>query len=684
MKRMISFRQAMALLYLSSVIPLLILVGILVYFEYRTFLIIEHRTSLTSLLNVLATPPHSSLAATSNLITTQLLNTDFQAHVLTADGTPLDRSQAPLLNAADYAAMRNGMPFIRREVWRDGELLQVYAIALRNETDQIIGFVEGFFPVSVINPDLNQLNRWLIIIISGTILLTIIITPFIASLSIRPLTNLFQTVHSIAQGNFSIRARPSSVKEVHELAFVVNTMLDRIQEMLAAEQRTAQGLRQFAADASHELRTPLAVIGNGLEVLAMAMRRQDTAHIQQLLPRLQREYETMRRLVDNLLLLARMDQPDAAVNSLHVSAIAPLPLLEEAAERAQTLAQGQHVHFTWTPPLPDSIIADADALQRALNNLVDNALRHTPAGRSITLQLTATANECRFTVADEGEGIAPEFISRLGERFFRPHAKRDRQSGCGLGLAIVKAIARSHGGRLELSSAPGKGFTATLVLPITPAPSVTQPRQYALPLPTPMKTTQQGALTRRPMALIALISGIITLGGAASLISAFQTAPHNTSIAAPARPTVTLPAPASAYSPLAGQINEAIQIASQDSNLSAISVKPKSETERLIIEIELSDGSRVEVDPVQHRIITFRPAPAGNGRGIERQRLERARVALALSQQRVVGFDEIAGRVQDFESIALILHDDRLYYEVEYKGKYKLLFEATTGQQAAP
>lgn len=446
--------------------------------------------------------------------------------MLTAGGIPINPAQPPLLNAADYAALRAGNPAIHREIWHEGELLQVYSVVIRDETGQIIGFIEGFFPISVINPDLQQLNLWLIVIIMGAIALAIGMTPFIASLATRPLTNLFTTVQAIAHGNLAIRAPSSSLKEVHDLALVVNTMLDRIQEMLAAEQRTAQSLRQFATDASHELRTPLAVIGNGLEVLAMAIRRQDTAHIQQLLPRLQREHESMRRLVDNLLLLARMDHPDGVASSLQVSAIAPLPLLEEVAERAQTLAQGQHIHFTWTSPLPDSIIADVDALQRALNNLVDNALRHTPAGRSITLQLTATADECRFTVADEGEGIAPEFIPRLGERFFRPHAKRDRQSGCGLGLAIVKAIARSHGGRLELSSAPGKGFTATLVLPITPTPSVTQPRQYALLLPTPMKTTQQGSLTRRPMALIALAGSIIALGGTASLISEFQTAPR--------------------------------------------------------------------------------------------------------------------------------------------------------------
>ncbi len=122
------------------------------------------------------------------------------------------------------------------------------------------------------------------------------------------------------------------------------------------------------------------------------------------------------------------------------------------------LAQGQIVRLTWRAPLPADLFADANALRRALGNLTDNALRYTPPGRAITLSVAAEGDHCRFTVADEGPGVAPEHLPHLGERFYRADPARGRHGGAGLGLAIVRAIAEAHGGRLEISSTPGAGI----------------------------------------------------------------------------------------------------------------------------------------------------------------------------------------------------------------------------------
>lgn len=312
MIRSLSFRRLLALLYFCSVAPLLIAIGFLVHIEYRTFLIAEHRATLMDLLHTLTAPATAeSLPSLAHLLETQLRGTDFRATVFDIEGRPVGGSHVPLLNAAEHAALRGGAPPISREVQQDGIAYQVYALALRDSSGRIDGIVEGSFAITAVEAELRQLTRWLVATIGSALLLAILLSPLIARLAVRPLRSLIMTVQAIHQGRFDARARPSAISELGQLALTLNAMLDRIQATINVEMRTATALRRFVADASHGLRTPLAVIGNGLEVLDEALRRQDAAQIAQTLTRLKREQEMIRRLVDDLLLLARMDQPDS-------------------------------------------------------------------------------------------------------------------------------------------------------------------------------------------------------------------------------------------------------------------------------------------------------------------------------------------------------------------------------------
>ena len=174
----------------------------------------------------------------------------------------------------------------------------------------------------------------------------------------------------------------------------------------------------------------------------------------------------MTRLVENLLLLARLDQPDEAVASLlHPEEIHPFPFLEEIYEHSQLLVQGQQVELLWPSGEIGPIWADREMLRRALNNIVENAIVYTPAGKKITLSLENKNGYCCFIIEDQGIGIAPDQLSKIFERFYRSDKSRNRQiPGSGLGLAIVVAIVRVHGGEIQVESKLDHGTRFRLII----------------------------------------------------------------------------------------------------------------------------------------------------------------------------------------------------------------------------
>jgi len=262
-------------------------------------------------------------------------------------------------------------------------------------------------------------------------------------------------------------AVPASGDELARLSATFNEMLDRLEASFHAQQR-------FVADASHELRTPLTAVRGNVDVLA----RQVAAHGDQVgngdvaaaLDDMQRESARMGRLVDDLLLLARSDgsDPSEPGNGAAPRLVDLRELASDALRSAAGLADGQELVLA--APRPVTIQGDPDRLAQLLLILLDNAVRHTPAGKRITVAVgPPVADLATLAVRDEGEGIAPEHVPYVFDRFYRADGARGRATGgTGLGLAIARVIARRHGGDITVRSEPGQGSEFVVSLPVRP------------------------------------------------------------------------------------------------------------------------------------------------------------------------------------------------------------------------
>jgi two-component system OmpR family sensor kinase len=228
-------------------------------------------------------------------------------------------------------------------------------------------------------------------------------------------------------------------------------------------------MRQFVADASHELRTPLTTIRGFAELYRQGAAR-EPAQVESLVRRIEDEASRMGLLVEDLLLLARMDEE----RPLHRSPVELRVLAVDAVSAARAVAPERDVTLAVAPALgPLTVLGDESRLRQVIGNLMTNALTHTPAGTPVELRLSGTEAEAVVEVVDTGPGLSPEQAERVFERFYRADSARTRRasqgstevSGTGLGLAIVAALVAAHGGRVEVHSEPGSGATFRVVLP---------------------------------------------------------------------------------------------------------------------------------------------------------------------------------------------------------------------------
>ncbi len=237
------------------------------------------------------------------------------------------------------------------------------------------------------------------------------------------------------------------------------TPLRRVEEMRA----------DFVANASHELRTPLAALLGFIETL-QGPAKNDTAAREKFLAIMQQQATRMARLIDDLLSLSRIE-----LNAhLQPSTLLDLaPVVRQVADGLQTLARDREVEIKVSAPAePLTVLGDRDEMIRALENLVENALKYGAAGKRVDITLSRAQTrtgmpEARIAVRDYGPGIAPEHLPRLTERFYRVDVADSRaQGGTGLGLALVKHVLNRHGGRVTIESTPGQGATFTMQLPL--------------------------------------------------------------------------------------------------------------------------------------------------------------------------------------------------------------------------
>ncbi len=256
-------------------------------------------------------------------------------------------------------------------------------------------------------------------------------------------------------------AEPGTDDELDRLAGTFNQLLDRLEDAFAAE-------RRFIADASHELRTPLTSMRGNVDVLLRQARAAGSAadaDTVDALADVQREAARMSRLLEDLLTLARADAvaapaPTATVDLRDVAAL--------ALRTAAGLDRDRPLALVAADSAPGPMVrGDADRLEQAMLILLDNAMRHSPAGAPVRLELARDGREAVVRVVDQGEGIAAEHLPRIFDRFYRVAAARDRASGgSGLGLAIAQAIVRQHGGSIAAASEVGAGSTFTITLPL--------------------------------------------------------------------------------------------------------------------------------------------------------------------------------------------------------------------------
>ncbi|WP_225832906.1 HAMP domain-containing sensor histidine kinase [Streptomyces sp. NK08204] len=273
--------------------------------------------------------------------------------------------------------------------------------------------------------------------------------------------------------------------EVGRVGAALNRMLDHVHGALHARQQSEMRVRQFVADASHELRTPLASIRGYAELTRRGRERvgPDTRHA---LGRIESEAGRMTLLVEDLLLLARLD----AGRPLQFEQTDLVPLVVDTVSDARAAGTDHN----WRLELPDEpalVPADAARLQQVLVNLLGNARNHTPPGTTVTARVRRHGPWTCVDVEDDGQGIAPELLPHVFERFARGDSARSRATGStGLGLAIVQAVAAAHGGAVSVDSVPGRTvFTVRL-------PAVAPVRQPALDSQAQHSTTtwaQQGA-----------------------------------------------------------------------------------------------------------------------------------------------------------------------------------------------
>ena len=292
----------------------------------------------------------------------------------------------------------------------------------------------------------------------------------LAGRALRPVDRVTAAAAAIAAGDgtaTSLSARlpvPQTNDELARLSATFNAMLARLEASFRAQER-------FVADASHELRTPLTAIRGNVDVLMRQARVQryviDANDLGAALDDIRRESDRMRRLLDDLLLLARSDAGSDRANWALVR-LEPVRLDEVAAQAvhsAEALTASHDLELE--APRAVEILGDADRLHQLTMILIDNAIRHTPAGGHIRVAVTANSDgDARLAVRDDGDGIAPEHLPHLFERFYRADGARGRSSGgTGLGLAIARAITQAHGGDITVSSNPGRGTTFVVTLP---------------------------------------------------------------------------------------------------------------------------------------------------------------------------------------------------------------------------
>jgi two-component system heavy metal sensor histidine kinase CusS len=292
-----------------------------------------------------------------------------------------------------------------------------------------------------------------IAVLFGGVVASALIAIVVTRRGLRPLRKMTESLRQI--GPDQLKQRIGSTgwpRELQPLAIAFDQMLKRLDDSFTR-------LSQFSADLAHELRTPIT---NMLGEAQVALTRDRTAaDYRETVESTVAECERLSRIVDNLLFVARVDAAREPIARKRFDARAEV---EKIAEFYQTVADDHHVTITCSGN--GQIYADPDLFERAVGNLLDNALRFTAEHGSIRVAVSKHNSDFEVTVSDNGSGIAAEHLPRVFDRFYRAESSRG-SDGAGLGLALVKSIVELHGGTATIHSELGRGTAVTLRFPFS-------------------------------------------------------------------------------------------------------------------------------------------------------------------------------------------------------------------------
>ncbi|MFN3653442.1 MAG: sensor histidine kinase [Armatimonadota bacterium] len=376
--------------------------------------------------------------------------------VLSREGEPLNPDATGPWDPAAFRQSLSGRT-VYSVVEDEGEPIRVLSLPARRR-GEIVAVVQVGHPLTEQRRLLGGLARALLMLVPIALLLAAGGALFLTGRALGPVREVTQAAAQLGADDLSRRLQVTGDDELSQLASTFNGMLARLEEAFTRLAAAYEQERRFAADASHELRTPLTVIkANTSLMLSGEWSAED---YREALRAADQAADSMGRTVQDLLLLARSDAQQ-------------LPLSTRAVSLADVLAEAERTYrgrgarlVVETPAAGPVVLGDFHYLSRLVGNLVENALRHTPETGTIRLSTNSFGDRARVVVADTGEGIPPEHLPHVTERFYRVDTARSRErGGTGLGLAICDTIARAHGGSLRVESHPGEGTTVTVELP---------------------------------------------------------------------------------------------------------------------------------------------------------------------------------------------------------------------------
>ena len=368
---------------------------------------------------------------------------DFDGAILDAN-TPLARD-LPVRQDA-LVTVRGGTRVWTTDDWRGTRVRSLYGLASTGDILQVAGSLEP----------IESANRRILFLILGTVLLGTVVTAmgatWLARSSLAPVREITAQAEAIPPAAGRRITVHGDVEEFHGLVKVLNAMLERIDRALEAQ-------RRMIADAGHDLRTPITAMRGEIEVALRTPR--DPEGYRAVLRSVLEEVEHLRTISDALMLLARVDA--GTLEPFRVP-IDVADLVRAVGEHNGSLA-GERTITVAVPTGPIDATVDARLLRVVIDQLLDNAAKHTPPRTRVNVELTANHDWLRIAVDDDGPGIAPDALPHLFDRFYRDDAARTRQGGAGLGLSVAAAIVRAHGGSIEARRSDRGGLRVDLRLP---------------------------------------------------------------------------------------------------------------------------------------------------------------------------------------------------------------------------